>query len=79
VPKFDNQETLVVFWSDQKPHPKWRTNQADRYLLVSGKHEVNWSYYPSWLGNPRLLAVSVKDAMQMGLITALPAAGPAEP
>ncbi|MGB0646450.1 MAG: ArnT family glycosyltransferase [Bradymonadia bacterium] len=62
-----HQEVKVLFWSDQKPKPLWLTNQPNRYTVVAGPSDVNWSYYPSWLGSRRLLAVSLEDARAMNI------------
>ena len=67
-----HQEVRVVFWSDEKPKPSWLTNRANRYTVVAGPSDVNWSYYPSWLGPRRLLAVSLDDARKMKVRLSLP-------
>jgi hypothetical protein len=68
LPKKENRSIMVVFWSDEHPKIQWVTNRAQRYTIISGQRDVNWSYYPSWLGGRRLLAVSLTDAVKMGLM-----------
>lgn len=63
----NHKMTQVLFWSDQRPKPDWLTNRANRYTVVAGPNDVNWSYYPSWLGPRRLLAVSLEDAQKMNI------------
>jgi hypothetical protein len=36
----------------------WITNRPGIYEVVAGGLEVNWDYYPNWVGDPRVLAVS---------------------
>lgn len=69
LPKNDGHKTIVVFWSDERPQIQWVTNHAQRYIVISGQQDVNWSYYPSWVGARRLLGVSLFDATKMRLIT----------
>ena len=71
-PKSDIHRIMVVFWSDERRQIPWVTNHAQRYIIISGQHDVNWSYYPSWLGGRRLLAVSLSDAVKMGLVKQVP-------
>lgn len=42
---------------------KWRANIPNRYQLVSGTYEVNMDYYPTWVGQGKVLAISIKEAL----------------
>ncbi len=56
----------VVFHSSEVRLDRWLINHRGRYhLLPSGPFEVNWDYYPTWAGDPRILITSAADAERM--------------
>lgn len=56
------EETPVAVWM------KWSCNRLGQYHLVSGPLEVNFDYYPTWEGEPRVIELSMRRAREMHLV-----------
>lgn len=56
------EETPVAVWM------KWSANRLGQYQLVSGPLEVNFDYYPTWEGEPRVIELSMQRAREMHLV-----------
>jgi hypothetical protein len=39
-------------------------NQRNLYTVLFGPYEVNFNYYPSWDGDSRVVAISMKNALK---------------
>ena len=46
----------------------WVANRPGIYRTVSGPLEVNFDYYPSWAGPPRVLAVTIDTAKKLKVV-----------
>ena len=58
-----------VFLTTEADRRLLRANVPGRYRTVwSPIEEVNWDYYPTWIGNRRILEVSLTDRELKGLI-----------
>lgn len=55
-------ETPVAVWM------KWSCNRLGQYHLVSGPLDVNFDYYPTWEGGPRVIELSMQRAREMHLV-----------
>lgn len=44
---------------------KLSCNRPGQYAIVSGPLEVNFDYYPNWLGDPRVVELSMQSARDM--------------
>lgn len=55
-------ETPVAAWM------KWSCNRLGQYHLVSGPLEMNFDYYPTWEGEPRVIELSMRRAREMHLV-----------
>ncbi|MCB0035065.1 MAG: glycosyltransferase family 39 protein [Anaerolineales bacterium] len=54
-----NGPTAVIYAHELFPQPTdWPANNPDLYDRQFGPFEVNFAYYPSWIGNERLLILT---------------------
>jgi len=53
---------FVLLTSEVKDWRRWPANRHGLYHLISGPLEVNFDYYPSWEGDPRLVAMPMEAA-----------------
>ena len=59
----------VIFFSSEAKVMKsqWPANHAGRYqLLGSGPYEINFDYYPDWIGDDRIVIVDNNTARLLG-------------
>jgi hypothetical protein len=47
---------------------KWSCNRLGQYHLVSGPLDVNFDYYPTWEGEPKVIELSMQRAREMHLV-----------
>lgn len=59
---FMNDEIPLADWN------KWLANRFGRYRVVAGLTDVNFDYYPMWVGAPKVVALPLKDALQAGIV-----------
>jgi hypothetical protein len=48
--------TEIAHWEDFAANRPWRYRLVYRQMM-----DVNWDYYPTWVGTPAILDVSTKD------------------
>ena len=60
--RFEASDRLIFLSSEVINLKLYKANVPGRYRTVwSQMEEVNWDYYPSWLGNYRILEISPTD------------------
>ncbi|MBN1899857.1 hypothetical protein JW926_00860 [Candidatus Sumerlaeota bacterium] len=58
----------IIFFSSEISPPSWIANRKNAYRIVSGTYEVNWDYYPLWVGDKKVLAVKMETGKVLGLL-----------
>ncbi len=64
------ENTLVIFYASEAETPgeSWPANRWNYYtLLPVGPYEVNYNYYPDWLGDDRIIILPVERARMLGV------------
>jgi hypothetical protein len=60
VSSLDSAERFIFASDEVADHNQFLGNQRGRYRTVWARmDDVNWDYYPTWVGSPRLLEVAV--------------------
>jgi hypothetical protein len=54
--------SVYLFMSSEVGDPL--ANQRNLYTVLFGPYEVNFNYYPSWDGDSRVVAISMKNALK---------------
>ena len=57
----------AFYTSDVRNSGRWTANRYDYALRVFGPREVNFNYYPSWIGQDRLVLMRMEDAQALGV------------
>lgn len=66
APLYEQPETSVAIDTSESNPLEWVANRRSAYaLLPSGPYEVNFDYYPTWVGASRIIIVSSTIQKQM--------------
>lgn len=63
VPAGSDAARWIAFRASEVPdRTAWVANRRDYTIRWFGPHEVNFNYYPSWIGRDRILLMRLEDA-----------------
>jgi hypothetical protein len=65
-----DERGIAVFYSSDAAVQKasWPSNRWRYYtLLDAGPHEVNFDYYPDWIGYDRVVILPARKALELGV------------
>jgi 4-amino-4-deoxy-L-arabinose transferase-like glycosyltransferase len=64
----DEAERFLIHTRDAFDRKKWPGNRFGRWHVVSGPRDINFDYYPTWGGNPHIVAIAANAAADLGPI-----------
>ncbi len=65
-----SKAALALFYASEAetPQQSWPANRFNTYsLLPVGPYEVNYNYYPDWLGDDRIIILPLEKARRLGV------------
>lgn len=60
-------DQAVLFSSEVPDWTSWKANRFDYTTRVFGSYEVNFNYYPSWIGPERIVVLPAPSARSLGV------------
>lgn len=68
---FSYKTKAAIFYASEvnKQGGRWKANKFNYTWIWFGPYEVNFNYYPTWLGDDRIVVMPIKSALDLGIFS----------